>query len=89
MLSCYDKNTGKSKGIGFVLFKTRSHAKDAINNIGEVYGRNITCGWSNAKPQNSNNTRGGDDSNRFQKKKFEAVVNTIFIRNLGFRTNNC
>lgn len=89
----YDKNTGKSKGIGFIRFECRKEAENAMQNVGEVDGRNIQCAWSNEKP--SGDSQGGrNDRNQgrqnqggFQKVDHDGPVHTIFIGNLGFRTS--
>lgn len=89
----YDKNSGKSKGIGFVQFESREEATNAMQNVGEVDGRQIQCSWSNDKP--TGNAQGGrNDRNQgrqnqggFQKVDHNGPVHTIFIGNLGFKTS--
>lgn len=86
-----DKMTGKPRGIAFVEFSKHSCAKKALANVGELDGREIQCSMSNDKPQRDgpprnngfggNNRQGGGDSG------FSGDRHTIFVGNLGFRTN--
>ncbi len=94
-----DKMTGRPKGIGFVGFASRAEAKNALEKCGEVDGRQPTCSWSNDKSGIQNNNQGGFNNNqggynkggfgnsRPQQSSFGGVAHTIFVGNLGFRTN--
>ena len=50
----WDHNTGRSKGYGFVSFKTSKDADAAIKKMnGEALGgRRIRCGWAQHKQVN-------------------------------------
>ena len=99
-----DKMTGRPKGIGFVAFASRAEAKNALENCGEVDGRQPTCSWSNDKSGTPNNNQGGFNKGGFnnnqggfnkggygnsrpQQSTFDGVAHTIFVGNLGFKTN--
>lgn len=46
-----DKGTGRSKGYGFVLFKTRKGAREALKNPEKrMYNRTVVCNLASAKP---------------------------------------
>ncbi|KAK9904873.1 hypothetical protein WJX75_004369 [Coccomyxa subellipsoidea] len=51
----WDHNTGRSKGYGFVSFKTRGDAEKALSQMsGTMLGsRRIRCGWAQHKQENS------------------------------------
>ena len=87
-----DKMTGRPKGIGFVAFASRAEAKNALENCGEVDGRTPTCSWSNDKSGIPNNNQGGFNKGGFgnsrpQQSSYNGVAHTIFVGNLGFKTN--
>lgn len=104
-----DKMTGKPKGIGFVGFEKRSDAKKALENCGELDGRNPTCSWSNQKEERTGGFGGdrrggfggdrgrggfggdrgdrGDRGNTNFSSGFQGEAHTVFVGNLGFKTN--
>jgi len=83
----YDRETGKSRGFGFVKFATRKEAQACLNDASNINvdGRQVTMTFSNEKPEkpaggfSGGNQRGGN--NNFGGEKF-----SIFVGNLGFRT---
>lgn len=77
--------TGKPRGIGFVDFASRADAKKALANCGEIDGRTPQLSFSNEKPEApAGNSFGGD---RKPQSSFSGETFTIFVGNLGFKTN--
>jgi len=56
-----DRETGRSRGFGFVTFATEGEAQQAINNLNEVEldGRRIKVNLANARPQGGGGGGGG------------------------------
>ncbi|KAJ3112927.1 hypothetical protein HDU96_003995 [Phlyctochytrium bullatum] len=55
----WDPNTGKSRGYGFVAFREKSDAEQAINTMNSEWlgSRPIRVNWANQKSQNAGNMR--------------------------------
>ena len=92
-----DKMTGKSRGFGFVGFETRSAAKKAISECGEIDGRQPTVQFSNQKPQGQSfggGNQGGFGGNQGgyggqpapKRSNYDGERHSIFVGNLGFKT---
>lgn len=97
----FNKETGRPTGLAFVGFESRAEAKAALANAGSLDGRDLQCSFSNDKgkaagrtPQ-TNNSRGGYGNNNsynnndggFKKPAYSGDAHTIFVGNLGFKTN--
>lgn len=84
-----DKMTGKPRGIAFVNFEKHSQAQKAINGAGELDGRDLQCSFSNDKDGNkpNNNNFGGNRGGDRPQQSFSGEAFTIFVGNLGFKTN--
>lgn len=89
-----NKETGKPSGLGFVGFETRSEAKSAIANGGELDGRNLTLSFSNEKRDSKPFNNGANNGFKKQGQGFgretpayTGETHTIFVGNLGFKTN--
>ena len=81
---CSDKQTGKSKGFGFLKFYEKKSAvaamKDADNIV--VGGRNLQIRYSNDK---SGPIRGGGNGNNNGGKKGPATEFGIFVGNISYK----
>ncbi|ORX79519.1 hypothetical protein K493DRAFT_321041 [Basidiobolus meristosporus CBS 931.73] len=90
----WDMNSGKSRGYGFVAFREKADAEQAINTMnGEWLGsRAIRCNWANQKGAASTATAGAPAATASYKQPmtYEAVVTqspqhntTIYAGNLA------
>lgn len=53
-----DKDTGRGKGYGFVLFKTRKGAREALRNPEKrLYNRTVVCNLASKKPRGVGNVQ--------------------------------
>uniref|UniRef100_A0A1J3FEQ0 UBP1-associated proteins 1B n=2 Tax=Noccaea caerulescens TaxID=107243 RepID=A0A1J3FEQ0_NOCCA len=53
-----DKDTGRAKGYGFVMFKTRKGARKALRNPEKrMFNRNVSCNLAAAKPSGAGKPR--------------------------------
>ncbi|MCB9839837.1 RNA-binding protein [Candidatus Nomurabacteria bacterium] len=61
-----DRDTGRSKGFGFVEMETEEGAKGAIDKLNgsDMGGRSISVSEARPKEEGGNRNRGGGDYNR-------------------------
>ena len=81
----YDKESGRSKGVGFCKFCDSSSAAEAIKDNDNLYleGRPISVSYSNDKKGSAKVRKSNFKGDRnYQGEKF-----SIFIGNLSFKTN--
>ncbi|RHZ69545.1 hypothetical protein Glove_283g86 [Diversispora epigaea] len=79
----YDKDTGRSKGFGYVEFSNSESAQKALSFSGkDVDGRTIKVDLADQKPKNGGGNA-NNNKNGFQKELSEPS-NTLFIGNLSF-----
>ncbi|KAI8381216.1 uncharacterized protein BYT42DRAFT_565707 [Radiomyces spectabilis] len=87
----WDQTTGKSRGFGFVAFRDKTDAEQAIATMnGEWLGsRAIRCNWANQKNNTSNNTQQGYPSVIAPNMTYEQIFaqtppyqTTVYIGNL-------
>ncbi|TVQ37225.1 MAG: RNA-binding protein [Geminicoccaceae bacterium] len=68
----YDRETGRSRGFGFVMMENEGHcvtAAEALNGA-ELGGRNIAVRVAEPRPNAANNDRGRDNEGRQGPKRF-------------------
>jgi nucleolin len=85
---CKDRETGKSRGFGFVEFELRSSAKKAISELGEIDGRGYLAAFSDNKDSlNGQRGPGGPQGGQGGERSFtpRGDVHTVFVGNLKFR----
>ena len=82
---CTDKNTGKSKGFGFLKFYEKKSAVAAMNDADNIVvgGRNLQIRYSNDK---NSPIRGGGNNNN-SGKKGPASEFGIFVGNMSYKCN--
>ena len=83
----YERGTDRSKGYGYVDFKTKALAEKAVAEMQgkEIDGREINCDMSNSRPA-TNNNNGGDRARKFGDVPSEPS-DTLFLGNLSFNAN--
>ncbi len=94
----YDKQTGRSKGLAFVGFSSRSEAQAALDDAANLNcdGRLLQVSFSDQKPPRDNNSFGGNQGgfggnqggfggNRGGNYN-SGPKHTIFVGNLGFKS---
>ena len=81
---CTDKQTGKSKGFGFLKFYEKKSAVAAMNDADNIVvgGRNLQIRYSNDK---SGPIRGGGNGNNNSGKKGPATEFGIFVGNISYK----
>jgi nucleolin len=81
---CTDKQTGKSKGFGFLKFYEKKSAVAAMNDADNIVvgGRNLQIRYSNDK---SGPIRGGGNGNNNSGKKGPSTEFGIFVGNISYK----
>ena len=80
----YDKQSGRSKGVGFCRFYDASSAVKAMEDAGKLTldGRPIAISYSNERPSNTNTQPKFKADTSYQGERFG-----LFVGNLSFKSN--
>ena len=80
----YDKQSGRSKGVGFCRFYDASSAVKAMEDAGKLTldGRPIAISYSNERPSNTNTQPKFKADSSYQGERFG-----LFVGNLSFKSN--